>query len=116
MNLRKNEIKLQFLGTQVINDCPFNTSRAFQNGFLDFLQTYILHLECCSAPFANSDGSHDVDMQLVVKYSFEVLDVLISKQPLEEVKDYWLGVMTAAPLAESKLKFAFECPCGSQAA
>lgn len=116
MILRKNEINLQFIGTQLIDDCPLDASAAFQNGFLDFLQAFFQNLDCCSAPFGNPDGSYDVDMNVVLDFTFDWVEDTASKQPLDQVQEFWLGVMAAVPLADKKIKFAFECPCESEAA
>lgn len=116
MTLRKNEINLQFLGVQLIDACPADATPAFQNGFMDFLQEFFLTLDACSMPFANPDGTHDVDLAYVYESTFDGLDFEANKQSQEQRKEYWQGVMAASPLADQALKLAYECPCDSEAA
>lgn len=116
ITIRKNEINLQFVGTQLIEYCPVESSSAFQNGFMDFIQEFFLTVDACSIPFANPDGSYDVDLDYVYKSTFDCIDYKAARQPQEQHKEYWLGVMTASPLAERAIKLAYIYTCESEAA
>ena len=116
MNLRKNEIKLQFIAPQILDECPVGMSAAFEDGFIDSVEAYFIHLDCCSAPFINSDGSYYVDLHYVTESTLEIIENRASKQRIDQTKDYWLGVMTAITLAEMKIKLAYKFHCESEAA
>ena len=108
MNLRKKEINLQYLGLEVLDLCPMDKSINFETGFIEFVHCFFLDINSCSEPFANFDGSHDVDLQVVFDLTFDTLNFFANKIPIEERKEYWTGVMEAASSSERTLKFAFE--------
>jgi hypothetical protein len=108
MKLRKKEINLQYLALKVLELCPMDECKNFENGFIEFVQCFFLDINSCSEPFANLDGTHDVDLQAVFDLTFDTLDFLVNKQPIDERKRYWSGVMAAASISESTLRFAFE--------
>lgn len=83
-------------------------SKNFENGYIEFVHCFFLDMHSCSEPFANLDGTHDVDLQAVFDLTFDTIDFLANQQPVEVRKEYWSGVMQAASISERTLKFAFE--------
>lgn len=108
MKLRKKEINLQYLAFEVLELCPSDECKNFEDGFIEFVQCFFLDIHSCSEPFANLDGTHDVDLQVVFDLTFDTLDFFVIKQPIEKRKEYWSGVLKAASISESTLKFAFD--------
>lgn len=108
MRISKKEFDFNYLKSQVTLKEADLYSIHFRNGFNEFVRSFFLDLQSCSAPFAHKDGSHDIDLQVVLELSLETMDFFSSQLPVETRKDYWSGVMKAVTLSESTVRFAFE--------
>jgi len=108
MNIRKNNLDLQFLGSQVFLEHPEDFTQIFHNGFSEFVRCFFLDVNSCSEPFRNPDGSFEVDLQVVLVLTLETMSYFSNQLPVEKRKEYWLGAMEALTLSERTLRFAFE--------
>ena len=108
MRISKKEFDFNYLKSQVTLAEADLYSINFRNGFNEFVRCFFLDLHSCSAPFGHPDGSHDIDLQVVLELSLETMEFTSSQLPVEKRKDYWKGVMKAVILSESTVRFAFE--------
>ena len=108
MIIRRKEINIQYLALQVLNTCPRDQGPDFISGFTAFVECFFQDLDFCSDAFTNKDGNFEVDIVVVMDLSLGTLQAYFNKLPMEQRKNYWLGVISAVKQSEGILKFAFE--------
>jgi hypothetical protein len=112
MIIRSNEISIQYLALQVLETCPRDRGVAFTSGFTAFVECFFEDLDA----FNNKEGSFEVDLNVVMEHTLSGLQSFFNNLPLEQRKNYWLGISAGAECSESILKFAFEVNTTNEAA
>jgi hypothetical protein len=116
MIIRRKEINIQFLALQVLETCPREKGTDFITGYTAFVECFFQDLDFCSDAFTDGNGNFEVDLYVVIDLSLETLQSFFNQLPLEQRKNYWLGVTSAVKNSESILKFAFEVFTTNEAA
>ena len=116
MIIRRKEINIQYLALQVLNSCPRDKGTDFINGFTAFVECFFQDLDFCSDAFTDREGHFEVDLYVVIDLSLGTLQSFFNQLPLEQRKNYWLGVTSSVKNSVSILKFAFEVVTTNEAA
>ena len=116
MIIRRKEISIQYLALQVLATCPRDRGVAFTNGFTAFVECFFEDMDYCSDAFTDKEGNFEVDLSVVMELSLSTLQSFFNKLPLEQRKNYWLGISAGAESSEKVLKFAFEVTAANEAA
>ena len=116
MILRKQEIDLQFLGTQVLDLCPANTSNDFVEGYLNFVACFFEALDYCSEPFLIDLNPHiyEVDLSMALSDAMEELEKLTIRSSQNYSEDYWPGIDLATKNSYEILDLAYVRPSKNQ--
>ncbi len=107
INLKINEVSLQFLGVRSLDSCPEHKSTSFVDGYLAFVDVFFDMLECASLPFPQGDGSYNVDLEIALEMTLEHLYDYAKEFPVFSSEEYWSGVTSAMDQSMKVLKLAF---------
>ena len=116
MIIRRKEIEIQFLALQTLKLCPSSQGAEFNAGFSAFVECFFQDLDYCSDAFTDRNGHFDVELSVVLDLSLGTVESFLKRMPLEQRKNYWLGVMASVEASEQTLKFAFEVVATNEAA
>ena len=110
MKIRIKEISLDFLGTQVLERCPSNASKEFEDTYLSFVCIFFEELTMQSDVFILSVDPFitEVDLTFTIDDTLERIGPEISTLAPPKKMEAWHAIDLAAKHAHEVLSFAYE--------